>query len=293
MASQSQNSGNLPVAAEEGFKDAASYDAYRPSYPHEAVETFLTRLKIAQQPGAKIVEIASGTGKFTEPLAHRAEMFIVKAVEPHHTMREKLVQKDLPGIEVIDGKAEKMPVEDEWGDACIAAQAFHWFATPESLKEIHRVLKPGAVFGAIWNVEDYNKPQSWPATTKWEQKLNDFISSLDDGLPRFRHQKWKEVFDQQLPATPFQALKDTFTNRLPRFSLPLGEDSVKWTVWLTEEALSLRLKTLSQIAVLKGGEREVWDKVFREALEGDDVEKNDKGDIAVHGITFFTWTDRL
>ncbi|KAI1208998.1 S-adenosyl-L-methionine-dependent methyltransferase [Annulohypoxylon truncatum] len=288
----SQNN-TIPKAAEEGFKDAASYDAYRPSYPPEALEKFLSNLKIAGQPSAKIVEIASGTGKFTELVAQRPEGFVVKAIEPHHTMREKLVQKDLPGVEVIDGKADKMPVDDEWGDACIAAQAFHWFATPEALKEIHRVLRPGAVFGAIWNIEDYNKPQSWPSTTKWEQKLNDFVYSLDDGLPRFRHQKWKNVFEQQLPTTPLQALKDTFTDSLPKFSLPRGEDSVKWTVWLSEEELSLRLNTLSQIAVLKGDEREAWNKLFKEVLEGDDVEKNEKGQFAVHGITFFMWTDRL
>jgi hypothetical protein len=28
------------------------------------------------------------------------------------------------------------------------------FATEESLKEIHRVLRPGAAFGMIWNIED-------------------------------------------------------------------------------------------------------------------------------------------
>ncbi|OTB11823.1 hypothetical protein K445DRAFT_209782 [Daldinia sp. EC12] len=284
---------NLPTAAEEGFKDAASYDAYRPSYPPEAVDTFLTKLKVAEQFGSKIVEIASGTGKFTELLAKRPESFTVKAIEPHHGMREKLAQKDLTGVEVIDGKADKMPVEDEWGDACIAAQSFHWFATQEALKEIQRVLKPGAVFGAIWNIEDYNKPRSWQATTKWEQKLNDFIWSLDDGLPRFRHQKWKEVFDQQLPGNPIQVIKDTFTDRLPRFSLPLGEDSIKWTVWLSEEALASRLNTLSQIAVLKSEEREAWVKLFKETIQGDDVERNEKGEIAVHGVTFFTWTDRL
>ncbi|KAI1806701.1 S-adenosyl-L-methionine-dependent methyltransferase [Daldinia bambusicola] len=290
MASRSSN---LPAAAEEGFKDAASYDAYRPSYPPEAVDTFLEKLNVAQQFGSQIVEIASGTGKFTELLAKRPESFTVKAIEPHHGMREKLAQKDLAGVEVIDGKADKMPVEDEWGDACIAAQSFHWFATQEALKEIQRVLKPGAVFGAIWNIDDYNKPQSWQATTRWEQKLNDFIWSLDDGLPRFRHQKWKEVFDQQLSMNPLQVIKDTFTDRLPRFSLPIGEDSIKWTVWLSEEALAARLNTLSQIAVLKGDEREAWVKLFKETIQGSDVERNEKGEIAVHGVTFFAWTDRL
>ncbi|KAI0173379.1 S-adenosyl-L-methionine-dependent methyltransferase [Hypoxylon sp. FL1284] len=290
MASQSSN---LPAAAEEGFKDAASYDAHRPSYPPEAVEAFLTKLNVARQDEAKIVEIASGTGKFTVPLAQRPERFTIKAIEPHAGMREKLAQKDLQGVQVADGKADKMPVEDEWGDACIAAQAFHWFATSEALKEIGRVLRPGAVLGGIWNIEDYNTPQGWEATTKWEQKLNDFVWSLDDGLPRFRHQKWKEVFDQQLPANPVQVIKSTLTNNLPSFSLPLGEDTTKWTVWLSEEALASRLNTLSQIAILKGDEREAFVKLFNEAVHGDDVERNDKGEIAVHGQTFFFWTDRL
>jgi hypothetical protein len=30
----------------------------------------------------------------------------------------------------------------------------HRFANMESLQEIHRVLKPGAGFGLIWNLED-------------------------------------------------------------------------------------------------------------------------------------------
>ncbi|KAI1336869.1 S-adenosyl-L-methionine-dependent methyltransferase [Xylariaceae sp. FL0016] len=283
---------DLSAPAEEGFKDAASYDAHRPSYPPEAVEAFLTKLKVSGQFDINMVELASGTGKFTELLAKRPEQFMVKAIEPHTSMREKLVEKDLRAVEVLDGKAEKMPVEDEWGDACIAAQAFHWFATPEALKEIHRALRPGAVLGAIWNVEDYNKPRAWTATTQWEQKLNDFLLSLDDGIPRFRHQKWKEVFEHA-PATPFQAVKDTFTDHLPRFSLPLGEDTTKWTVWLTQDALWSRFATMSQIAVLKGQEREDAEKLFNETMNGADVEKNEKGEIAVHGVTYFVWTDRL
>jgi hypothetical protein len=36
------------------------------------------------------------------------------------------------------------------------------------------------------------------------------------------------------------------------FSLPLGQDQVKWHVWLEEEALWNRLRTLSHFAVLDG-----------------------------------------
>lgn len=120
----SQNS--LPSQATEGFKDAAAYDTYRPSYSPEAVDKFLDHLNVTGLSDIKIVEIAAGTGKFTELLAKRPEQFLVKAIEPHKTMRQKLAEKDLPAVEVIHGSANKMPVEDEWGDICIAAQAFHW-----------------------------------------------------------------------------------------------------------------------------------------------------------------------
>ncbi|KAI1078290.1 S-adenosyl-L-methionine-dependent methyltransferase [Whalleya microplaca] len=283
----------LPSPAEEGFKNASAYDTHRPSYPPEAVDTFMNRLKVARYPNANIIEIASGTGKFTELLADRPERFTVKAIEPHHSMRQKLVEKDLHGVEVVAGKADKMPVADEWGDACIAAQAFHWFATPEALKEIHRVLRPGAVLGAIWNAEDYNKPIAWEGSTKWEQKLNDFVHSLDDGLPRFRHLKWREVFEQQMPTSPVQVIKDTLFDHMPKFSLPLGEHSMKWTVWLSEEALWSRFNTLSQVATLKGEAREAAVRIFQEAIHEDDVERNEKGEILIHGITHLVWTDRL
>ena len=113
---------NLPAVAQEGFKDAAAYDTHRPNYPPEAVEIFLQNLGLAGQDEMNIVELASGGGKFTEVLAARPERYSIKAVEPHGPMREKLVEKDLPGVEVLNGKADKMPVESEWGDACIVAQ---------------------------------------------------------------------------------------------------------------------------------------------------------------------------
>lgn len=77
-----------------------------------------------------------------------------------------------------------------------------------------------------------NKPQSWKASTPWEQKLNDIMWSLDDGLPRFRHMKWKEPFEEQLETTPLQTIKDTLAGNFPSFSLPLGEDEDKWSVFL-------------------------------------------------------------
>ena len=121
-----KNSYALPRGALEGFRDASSYDAYRPSYPPEAVESLLGRLKVSGEANVNLVEIGSGTGKFTELLAARAENFNIVAVEPHAQMREQLEAKKLRGVQVVDGHAGKTPVEEEWADACVVAQAFHW-----------------------------------------------------------------------------------------------------------------------------------------------------------------------
>lgn len=82
--------------------------------------------------------------------------------------------------------------------------------------------------------------------------MKDLTWSFDDNNPRFRHEKWRAVFDDQDKVTPF-----TIQAADPLFSLPIGEDSVQFTKWLSKEALWDRYFTLSQIAVLKGEELEV------------------------------------
>lgn len=109
--------------AASGFKNAASYDTHRPTYPPEAVKKLLTHVGVANQENAAVIEIGCGTGKFTELLAARPENFEVLAVEPHSEMRQELVKKNLgEKVKVLDGHAGSIPVEENWGDCLIAAQ---------------------------------------------------------------------------------------------------------------------------------------------------------------------------
>ena len=69
-----------PVA-EKGFgSGGANYDAARPEHQRPAVEKLLEKLSIPQ--GGRLVEIGSGTGKFTKHLINRAENWEVICVEP-------------------------------------------------------------------------------------------------------------------------------------------------------------------------------------------------------------------
>ena len=98
--------------------------------------------------------------------------------------------------------------------------------------------------------------------------------------------KWKEVFEGQQEAT---LLHLTY----PKFSLPIGEDSVKWTVWLKDEAVWSRYSTLSQIANQTVEEKKITKQRVMVALQDEDTKRNEKGEIAVHGVTYFVWTSRI
>ncbi|KAF9774516.1 hypothetical protein IL306_007470 [Fusarium sp. DS 682] len=269
--------------ATKGFDDAQSYDAHRPSYPPAAVASLLGHLGLAGQSGHHILDLAAGTGKFTELLSARPEEYEIIAVEPLDSMRNTLAAKELPKVDVRPGTAAEMKdVEDGWADGCVVAQAFHWFAKEESLKEIHRVVKPGAKLGLIWNAEEYNRPESWPASTKWEQELSELnFNKKTDNEPRFRHLLWKQVFERQAEAEK------------PFFSTPIETEKITWSIWLTPDALWDRFDTLSWNKLRQGEERRLFREEFDKIIKGGDAKFNEKGEIELHGCTFFAWTSRL
>ncbi|QDS67667.1 hypothetical protein FKW77_004952 [Venturia effusa] len=280
---------SLASEALSGFQKGQAYDQNRPSYPPQVVAKLLQALHIEGVAGAEVLDLAAGTGKFTELLAKRDEQFQITAVEPHDDMRNELEKKQLPKVNVLNGLATQIPLPDESVDAVIIAQAFHWFATQDALKELHRVIRLAGVLGLVWNIEDYNQTQEATKTTNWEAKLNEFIWTFKDEAPRFRNSQWRGIFDNQIKSTPFTIT--AFAS--PLFSLPLGEDEVKWTVWLTKEKIWNRFSTLSQIAILEGEALKNARKVFDEALAGEDVETNENGEVALHGATYLYWTSRV
>lgn len=105
-----------------GFSAAEAYDKHRPSYIKPAVDDLLAQLQVSGVPRAKILDLAAGTGKFTELLVVRDEGYQILAVEPHQQMLAKLKEKRLRGVVVREGDAVSVPVQDGWADAVVAAQ---------------------------------------------------------------------------------------------------------------------------------------------------------------------------
>ncbi|MEA2232073.1 MAG: hypothetical protein QOD83_1889 [Solirubrobacteraceae bacterium] len=120
--------------------DALAYERSRPGYPAEAVDALVAAL-----PGRDVIDLAAGTGKLTRDLLARG--LDVVAVEPRAEMRAAIE----PPARVIEGSAEAIPLPAGSADAVAIAQAFHWFAVPAALAEIHRVLRSDGVLALLWN----------------------------------------------------------------------------------------------------------------------------------------------
>ena len=99
----------------------------------------------------QVLDLGAGTGKLTRVLVALGHDVI--AVEPSSEMITQL-RRALPGVEAIEGAAERIPVPDGRFDAVTAGQAFHWFDPERALPEIARVLRPGGTLGLVWNLWD-------------------------------------------------------------------------------------------------------------------------------------------
>jgi len=173
-----------------------AYERSRPSYPKEAVDYAVSQLKLNSS--SKILDLAAGTGKFTRLLTENPNcQFEVVAVEPTEGMRRKFSSL-LPNVKIYNGEAENLPFEDNYFDAVFAAQSFHWFANEKALKEIHRVLKVGAGFVMIWNLED--------RSVEWIAKLRDAYEQYEGDTPQYRLGLWKSPWNTNLAKELFESL---------------------------------------------------------------------------------------
>jgi SAM-dependent methyltransferase len=124
---------------------AVDYDRLRPSPGAEAVDWLVpANCQVA-------VDVAAGTGKLTRELAERVPTVI--AVEPDERMRAVLADRS-PGVTVLAGTGEEMPLPDASADALFVASAWHWLDPDRALPEIARVLRDGGRLGVLWTSRD-------------------------------------------------------------------------------------------------------------------------------------------
>ena len=77
----------------------------------------------------------------------------VIAVEPDARMRKVLAARS-PGVRVVEGRGESIPLPDAAADAVFVSSAWHWMDHERAVPEIGRVLRDGGRLGLIWTSRD-------------------------------------------------------------------------------------------------------------------------------------------
>ena len=124
---------------------AEDYDGLRPQPPQQAVDWLVP-------PGCEVaVDVGAGTGLFTRTLVGKAAQIV--AVEPDARMRKVLAERS-PGVRVVEGRGESIPLPDASADGVFVSSAWHWMDHERAVPEIGRVLRDGGRLGLIWTSRD-------------------------------------------------------------------------------------------------------------------------------------------
>jgi len=135
---------------------AAAYARHRPDYPVAAIRWALEPVAGLLADPVRILDLGAGTGLLTAQLAGLdcgGRGTQVTAVEPDPQMLAEL-ERGLPEVTAVAGRAEAIPLPDASVDAVFAGQAAHWFDLNRAMPEIARVLARGGVFAGLWNTDD-------------------------------------------------------------------------------------------------------------------------------------------
>ncbi len=201
---------------------AEVYERSRPDYPAEAIARLVEELELA--PGADVIELGAGTGKLTRALLPSESR--IRAVEPMLGMR-RVFRRELPGVRVLRGTAERIPRPAASADAVVAGQAFHWFRPEPTLSELHRVLRPGGRVGLVWNRRD--------ESIRWVAGFGRILEQFRGDTPRTSGGAWRSAFRPGVGFAPLVREEFRFVHRLTREQVAERALSVSFIGLLPEE----------------------------------------------------------
>lgn len=174
---------------------AGCYAAARPDYPPR-LYTALADLAARGLDGAVVADVGAGTGIAARQMRDRGARVI--AIEPSEGMLAELARTS-PGVRVVRGDGNALPLRDRCADFVTYAQAWHWTDPYRAVPEYRRVLRPGGSFAAWWNLTA--RQAQWEVAQ--EARLLAACPSYREGLDRYpdtRQDLGAEALSFGLPA---------------------------------------------------------------------------------------------
>uniref|UniRef100_A0A914E8K7 Uncharacterized protein n=1 Tax=Acrobeloides nanus TaxID=290746 RepID=A0A914E8K7_9BILA len=128
--------------------EAELYEGSRPGYPNELFERLVEMTNLNEE--ANLLEIGTGTGKATKPLAEKG--FRITGIELGSQLAKfsRKVLQAYPNVDIINSSYEDADLPLHSYDLIFSAAAIHWIRPEVKYTKTHALLKPGGYMAIIW-----------------------------------------------------------------------------------------------------------------------------------------------
>ena len=176
--------------------------------------------------GQRLLDVGCGPGALTAELVKRVGPDAVSAVEPSASF-VAAARERLPGVDIRQAAAERLPFGDAAFDAALAQLVVHFMADPVAgLREMGRVTRPGGMVAAcVWDHAGGRGPLSafWRAVRELDPGADD-----ESNLAGVREGHLAELLAQaglgvvEVTTLTVQARQDGFESWWETFTLGVG-----------------------------------------------------------------------
>ena len=169
------------------FDSAAElYDAARPAYPEALFDDLVALTGL--HAGRSILEVGSGTGKATLPLARRGFHILGIELGEHLAALARAKLADYPQAQIEVDNFETWPAPEGRFDVAVSASAWHWIDPAIGYPKVARALRPRGFFALMWN-----RQQRSATTTQGSE------ASAQENTSQAFSQALQEIIQQAAP----------------------------------------------------------------------------------------------
>ena len=226
-------------------KQSEFYDRGR-SLPPEAIAVWMAIARRYAGDAKRILDLGSGTGRFTAALAETFDAFVV-AVEPSRGMQAQAATKQTPPrVNQLTAFAEALSLADASIDLAWLSNVIHHFDDlPRATHELRRVVEAGGtvlVRGAFGRVDDSTLYRFFPGTQAF---VDDSFPTVPEIFAAFEGAGFTSFYHERVE----QLVANSLAEMVPR--LRLRADTT--LEHLSDEEFEAGLRAIEQAAKTETG----------------------------------------